>query len=337
MLQTKTDPSSKILLFSVIVPVYKVEKYLNECVDSILNQTYENIEVILVDDGSPDRCPLICDEYAAKDKRVSVIHKQNGGLSDARNAGIRTATGDYLIFVDSDDMLAQSDVIHNLVGFFELTKADIVHCLNVTRFNENGFLAKKVDLTDEYSMLSPVEWLSIIVQNRFCYAAWTFVVRRKFILEHSLFFKEKLIYEDMEWVPRLLFAQPDLKLNIFTKPFYIYRENQDSLTSRFTQTHFDSMHYILLWITKNIQQNQNIQFMKLWFNINLYSLVLYFENDCLSASDFYKSNFPLVQKLFCNNQKILTFRNRILFIFIRLNPKPFFILRKWVKKMMGRG
>lgn len=92
-------------LISVIVPVYKVEKYLRRCVDSILNQTYENLDVILVDDGSPDECGTICEEYALRDSRVRVIHKENGGLSSARNAGIDTAKGDYLAFVDSDDWI----------------------------------------------------------------------------------------------------------------------------------------------------------------------------------------------------------------------------------------
>lgn len=90
-------------LISIIIPIYKVEPYLHKCVDSILNQTYTNLEVILVDDGSPDNCGAICDEYAAKDARVKVIHKPNGGLSDARNAGMAVMQGEYVIFVDSDD------------------------------------------------------------------------------------------------------------------------------------------------------------------------------------------------------------------------------------------
>ena len=88
---------------SVVVPVYRVEKFLNKCVDSIIAQTYKNLEIILVDDGSPDNCPSICDEYARKDERVRVIHKKNGGLSSARNAGLRAATGVYVAFVDSED------------------------------------------------------------------------------------------------------------------------------------------------------------------------------------------------------------------------------------------
>ena len=97
-------------LISVIVPVYKVEEYLHACVDSILGQTYTNLEIILVDDGSPDDCPAICDEYARIDSRVKVIHKENGGLSDARNAGMAVMNGEYLMFVDSDDCLTADAV-----------------------------------------------------------------------------------------------------------------------------------------------------------------------------------------------------------------------------------
>jgi glycosyltransferase involved in cell wall biosynthesis len=92
-------------LVSVIIPIYKVEPYLCECVDSVINQTYKNLEIILVDDGSPDKCPEICDEYVLKDSRIRVVHKPNGGLSDARNTGIEIAKGEYLSFVDSDDLI----------------------------------------------------------------------------------------------------------------------------------------------------------------------------------------------------------------------------------------
>lgn len=88
---------------SVIVPIYNVEKYLDRCMESLLNQTLKDIEIIMVDDGSPDNCPQMCDEYAKKDRRIKVVHKKNGGLSDARNAGLKVATGEYVAFVDSDD------------------------------------------------------------------------------------------------------------------------------------------------------------------------------------------------------------------------------------------
>ena len=100
-------------LISVIVPIYNVEKYLENCVNSILNQTYDNLEIILVDDGSPDRCPELCDKFAMLDNRIRVIHQQNGGLSKARNSGIDVARGKYLVFVDSDDTI-ENELIRKL-------------------------------------------------------------------------------------------------------------------------------------------------------------------------------------------------------------------------------
>ena len=93
-------------LISVIVPIYKVENYLKKCLDSIVNQTYKNLEIILIDDGSPDNCGKICDEYAKKDERIKVIHKENEGVSIARNAGLKIASGDYIAFVDVDESLS---------------------------------------------------------------------------------------------------------------------------------------------------------------------------------------------------------------------------------------
>ena len=109
---------------SVIVPVYNVEKYLTKCVDSIMNQTYKDLEIILVDDGSTDNSGKICDEYVKKDKRFKVIHKKNGGLSDARNVGIKNSTGEYLSFIDSDDYI-DNDMIECLYNACIKNNADI--------------------------------------------------------------------------------------------------------------------------------------------------------------------------------------------------------------------
>ena len=114
-------------LVSVIVPIYKVEKYLGKCVDSIINQTYKNLEIILVDDGSPDNSGKICDEYAKKDNRIKVIHKENGGLSSARNAGLDVATGEFIAFVDSDDRI-HLDFVEKLYRAIKEENADIASC-----------------------------------------------------------------------------------------------------------------------------------------------------------------------------------------------------------------
>lgn len=109
---------------SIIVPVFRVEQFLNKCVDSILNQTYRNLEVILVDDGSTDNCPRICDEYSQADPRVRVIHKKNGGLCSARNAGLDIATGEYVTFVDSDDWI-EPDAYAEMIRISLDYRADI--------------------------------------------------------------------------------------------------------------------------------------------------------------------------------------------------------------------
>ena len=114
-------------LISVIVPVYKVEPYLDKCISSIVNQTYKNLEIILVDDGSPDNCPAMCDAWAEKDSRIRVIHKTNGGLSDARNAGMAVATGELMAFVDSDDWIAP-DMYEHLYQRLAEDNSDIATC-----------------------------------------------------------------------------------------------------------------------------------------------------------------------------------------------------------------
>ena len=116
-------------LISVIIPIYNVEQYLKECLESVINQTYRNLEIILVDDGSKDKSGKICDEYKNKDERIKVVHKENGGLSDARNAGMKIATGKYIQFIDSDDFI-DKDMIETLYNLIIENEADISMCSN---------------------------------------------------------------------------------------------------------------------------------------------------------------------------------------------------------------
>lgn len=114
-------------LISVIVPVYNVEQYIHQCVDSILSQTYKNLEIILVDDGSPDNCPAICDGYARNDDRVKIIHQENGGLSAARNSALDLCTGEYIAFVDSDDWI-ESNAYEEMMSEMQKKDLDVVFC-----------------------------------------------------------------------------------------------------------------------------------------------------------------------------------------------------------------
>mgnify|MGYP002546680899 CR=1 FL=1 len=164
-------------LISVIVPVYKVEKYLDECVESIVNQTYRNLEIILVDDGSPDNCPQICDDWAKKDERIRVIHKENGGLSSARNAGLDVCKGEYIAFVDSDDFIHRDYVFKMAEKAFSMN-VELVICdyarvdaeshivkenANLNVHIEKELLSQK-DLYDELCIYNP--WWSISAGNK---------------------------------------------------------------------------------------------------------------------------------------------------------------------------
>lgn len=208
-------------LLSVIVPVYKTEAYLEECVDSILNQTYENLEVILVDDGSPDQCGAICDRYAQKDSRVKVIHKENGGLSHARNAGMEVACGSYLMFVDSDDLLPL-DAAKALLEIAVLESADLVIGKHL-RFMKT--VSPNAEETGEYWILSSEEAMRDTLQNG-C-AAWARIYRRD--VHENVCFPIGEINEDEAIVLRLLEKCKSVaKTN---KVVYYYRCRQDSITT----------------------------------------------------------------------------------------------------------
>lgn len=149
-------------LISVIVPVYKVEKYLDRCIQSIVDQTYTNLEIILVDDGSPDNCPMICDDWAAKDKRIKVIHKENGGLSDARNAGLEIAKGSIVSFVDSDDWIAP-EMLERLIKSMRKDNSDIAACA-VEMVWEDGRAGKLLTVC-ENRVLEPQEAQDALLQE----------------------------------------------------------------------------------------------------------------------------------------------------------------------------
>lgn len=145
-------------LISIIVPVYKVEPFLNHCVQSLVDQTYRNLEIILVDDGSPDLCGQICDEWALKDERIKVIHKKNGGLSDARNFGIEQATGEYITFIDSDDYIAL-DYVAYLYELLVQHNAEISACKHrITHTHDETFVKQPDEHLTELNSGKEAVW-----------------------------------------------------------------------------------------------------------------------------------------------------------------------------------
>lgn len=233
---------------SIVVPIYNVEKYMRECIDSILKQDILNYEIILVDDGSPDNCPAICDEYAARDDRIKVVHKQNGGLSSARNAGIREASGEYLMFMDPDDWF-DLDTLECLVEKIEEYNLDVIRFSYIREFadshvkKQNTFLKDTVYsgedcftllrqtvglIGDELKHPENLNFLASV-----CFNAY----RRKLILDNKIEFfniREIGTFEDgffnielFKYVKSFLFLD---------KGFYHYRKtNSQSATSNYRE------------------------------------------------------------------------------------------------------
>ncbi len=224
-------------LISVIVPIYNVEKYIRKCIDSIINQTYINLEIILVDDGSPDNCGEICDEYAKKDNRIKVIHKQNGGLSSSRNAGLDIAKGEYISFIDSDDYVAEN-FIEKLYDVCIKNEADIAEC-DFLKF-ENDVLNEN---NQEYSCecYKPIEMQNKIFtkENVKTIVVWN-KLYKKYIYE-NLRFPEGKINED-EFITYKAFYNCKRNIAVINEKLYYYRFNSESIMgSKFNVKRLDAL------------------------------------------------------------------------------------------------
>ena len=224
-------------LITVIVPIYNVEKYLRHCVDSILSQSYHNLEVWLVDDGSPDGCPTICDEYARKDNRIKVIHKKNGGLSDARNVAIDVASGEYICFVDSDDYVAPTyvETLYSLIEKYH-TKASII---NPVAIDEDGNLTHSFQHDNQEYCWSADETLEqMFYQNKFDTTAWGKLYHRS-LFESGIRYPKGLLFEDLP-TTYLLFKRCD-KIAFKATELYYYLLRSDSIEgSVFSNEKMDS-------------------------------------------------------------------------------------------------
>lgn len=213
---------------SVIVPIYKVENEIHRCVKSILNQSFKDIEIILVDDGSPDNCPIICDEYAMIDNRVKVIHKENGGLSDARNYGLLEAKADYVLFVDSDDYIDEKtcEIFYSCIdNNIDIIVADAVKIEGVS----------KTFITHDHIFLNTIvngkEFLKAQLKSKKMYmAAWLNLYNREFLIKNNLFFKKGILHEDEQWTPRVFIKAQRVKYINYHFYYYIIRE--ESITKK---------------------------------------------------------------------------------------------------------
>ena len=210
-------------IISVIVPVYQVDNFLGRCIESLLCQTYHNLEIILVDDGSCDKCARICDDWAKEDYRIRVIHKKNGGLSDARNAGMPFATGNYISFIDSDDTVSP-DYFEVMLHTMQAEKSDIIECGVVKFYEDNQFDVFQDDLS--VTSYPTIDGLSgLINENPFHQHVWNKLYKAELVLDVPFPFGK--LNEDEFWTYQIFGrAKRVTKIN---KTMYYYFQRSGSI------------------------------------------------------------------------------------------------------------
>ena len=217
------------MFFSVILPVYNVEKYLAECMESILKQTFEDYEVILVNDGSKDKSGNLCDEYAKRDERVRVIHKANGGASDTRNVGLENARGEYIVYVDSDDYITSDNFLAELAEEIQKSGSDIVLYKFSKLYDETGKIDKcefSLDFVqgDTDSML-----VELVRRDAYYGMAWIKAFKRTLATDNGVIFDVTLVCEDMDWYFKLVMNAKTI--TAIDKSYIAYRQRSGSTTS----------------------------------------------------------------------------------------------------------
>ena len=210
--------------YSFILPIYKVEKYLSDCIESILKQSINDYEIILVDDGSPDSCPSICDSYAKKDSRIVVVHKKNGGLCDARNAGLNVAKGEYILFLDPDDYIEPNylEVIDSNIGNYDLLVFSFYNVYKNKRIK--GFGEDKI-LTN----FEAQEYL--VADSKYCGYVWNKVYKKEILDKYNINFDLNVtMSEDIMFTFQYLERIEDVK--VIDKAIINYRQRKSSIISK---------------------------------------------------------------------------------------------------------
>lgn len=269
---------------SIIVPIYNVQDYLEDCVKSITNQSYSNLEVILVDDGSPDNSGIIADKLAEKDERIKVIHKKNGGLSDARNVGMENATGDYLMFADSDDMMVQDGIL-KMVEKIEKEDADYV-IGNYINCDEDGtYWEKPVFNKEKYKSfkLSIDDYVdSFFIMNS---GVWNKIFNHEFIKKLNLKFKIGLPAEDAMFTTYYFIKST--KVYYIPDIVYCYRQRGagTSISMNCTKKYFTGINEAYRVIYENFRDNQKLGFYRFFYAKSMTYMLYKFIDSKLLTED----------------------------------------------------
>lgn len=245
--------SSKI---SVIIPVYKTERYLEKCVESVKNQTYKNIEIILVDDGSPDNCPALCDKIASCNDNIKVVHKENGGLSSARNAGIEVMSGEYVVFLDSDDTLIEN-AVELLLEKMLASSADAVFCDRYYQILEStGEKQLKFHFDETGYINNPVEFaLEVMMGKGRAWRAHSLMYKSSVIKDNNIQFPFGYTSEDYPF--NLEFLSYANRIDFLNEPTVNYLKREGSITTTFNKGYIDSIMYMDKISSEFLEKTQN--------------------------------------------------------------------------------
>lgn len=216
------------MLISIIIPVYNVENYLTYCLDSILNQTFQDYEVIMINDGSTDRSPDICEEYSKKDSRYKTLHKENGGQSTARNQGVKIAKGDYLMFIDSDDFLTNNNCLQIIFNGLR-TSPDVLAYRYYKYFSSRHKSDCGINMSSMVSLDKFGTIKELVKRDSFFCSCWSKVVKRSLIIKNGITFDESLSCEDMDWYFNVISYSKTVE--VIDYPVINYRQREGSVTS----------------------------------------------------------------------------------------------------------
>ncbi len=233
------------MVFSVIIPIYNVDKYLAECIDSVLVQNYQDYEVILVDDGATDGSGNICDEYKNKYPQIKVIHKENGGLSDARNVGTSIASGEYIVYIDSDDYICDVNFLCDLSRKINESKSDLI-LYKFQKFVDGADTLQPCTFSmegiDELAS-SDDKLLKLVSADAYYGSAWIKAIRRDVLIKNNVTFEKGLLGEDMEWSCNLLTKIESI--SVIDKSYIAYRQRAGSISKTNKMKNLTDFIYIL--------------------------------------------------------------------------------------------
>lgn len=322
-------------LISVVVPIYNVEKYIENCIKSIINQTYDNLEIILVDDGSKDNCGKICDEYATKDNRIKVMHKENGGLSDARNCGLEISNGKYVIFIDSDDWI-EKNMIELLYSNIIKANADISICEFVEEDEQGKVVSQKIYDNETVVFDSEGAIKDLIIQKTLTNHAWNKLYSKKIF--NNVRYPKGQLMEDISTTYKLF--ENSKKIIYQNTALYHYLQRSKSILGNITRRRIDDQDKAINERNEYLQNKypqliKEIEIDNLKNVKTLYYLAIIGNYKDMYNSNKYKEYYKVAKEYYKKNQENIDDKDKLSLKLFYTNKELYKIYVKLKTKLKG--